>query len=57
MKENIADRQERTIGVRACIPANKQSDVGDAHRGVEEAAMETGKVQGGVRRLNERKQR
>lgn len=32
-RKESADRQERTIGVRGCIPTNKQSDVGEAHGG------------------------
>lgn len=29
MEKESADRQERTMGVHACIPTNKQSDGGE----------------------------
>ena len=29
MEKESADRQERTMGVQACIPTNKQSDGGE----------------------------
>lgn len=39
MEKESADREERTMGVRACIPTNKQSDGGGRARGDREAAV------------------
>lgn len=44
--ERVLTGRNAQWGVRACIPANKQSDVGEAHGGVEEAAMGDVRVQG-----------
>lgn len=33
MEKESADRQERTMGVQACIPTNKQSDGGEERGG------------------------